>query len=234
MAIPGVPEVGLRRRGRESPCSHSGKLHRKGSHLVFCALGTPRARRSAPQETASGVRCRNAHSWEPRGRILSYDLPGGYARQCSMPRSPDCRGTCQRDPLLPQGRERVTPCLLAPGESRERRSAPQGTASAIRCRNVNSRPRSSGTRPCPSNAPESAPGEEPVDDPRVQAIATAAVDLVAKRNRWLNPEGNTGVASCLLTFRGAAPVDAVYRDRPLSERGEWGQVLLSDLSREVR
>jgi len=46
--------------------------------------------------------------------------------------------------------------------------------------------------------------------------------------------GNTGVASCLLTFRGAAPVDAVYRDRPLSERGEWGQVLLSDLSREVR
>jgi len=33
------------------------------------------------------------------------------------------------------------------------------------------------------------PGEEPVDDPRVQAIAAAAVDLVTKRDRWLNPEG---------------------------------------------
>jgi type II restriction/modification system DNA methylase subunit YeeA len=33
------------------------------------------------------------------------------------------------------------------------------------------------------------PGKEPVDDPRVQAIATAAKDLVEKRDRWLNPEG---------------------------------------------
>jgi len=33
------------------------------------------------------------------------------------------------------------------------------------------------------------PGEEPVDDPCVQAIATAAKDLVEKRDRWLNPEG---------------------------------------------
>jgi len=33
------------------------------------------------------------------------------------------------------------------------------------------------------------PGEEPVDDPRVQAIAAAAKDLVEKRDRWLNPEG---------------------------------------------
>ena len=32
------------------------------------------------------------------------------------------------------------------------------------------------------------PGEEPVDDPRVQAIAAAAKDLVEKRDRWLNPE----------------------------------------------
>lgn len=31
------------------------------------------------------------------------------------------------------------------------------------------------------------PGREPVDDPRVQAIADAAVDLVTKRDRWLNP-----------------------------------------------
>ena len=33
------------------------------------------------------------------------------------------------------------------------------------------------------------PGKEPVDDPRVQAIAAAAKDLVEKRDHWLNPEG---------------------------------------------
>ena len=31
------------------------------------------------------------------------------------------------------------------------------------------------------------PGREPADDPRVQAIAAAAADLVAKRDAWLNP-----------------------------------------------
>jgi type II restriction/modification system DNA methylase subunit YeeA len=35
------------------------------------------------------------------------------------------------------------------------------------------------------------PGEEPANDPRVQAIAAAAKDLVEKRDRWLNPEGAT-------------------------------------------
>ena len=38
------------------------------------------------------------------------------------------------------------------------------------------------------------PGKEPVDDPRVQAIAAAAKDLVEKRDRWLNPEGATEAA----------------------------------------
>jgi hypothetical protein len=33
------------------------------------------------------------------------------------------------------------------------------------------------------------PGEEPVDDPRVQAIAAAAAALVAQRDGWLNPPG---------------------------------------------
>jgi type II restriction/modification system DNA methylase subunit YeeA len=33
------------------------------------------------------------------------------------------------------------------------------------------------------------PGQEPVDDPRVQAIAQAAQDLNAKREMWLNPPG---------------------------------------------
>jgi len=35
------------------------------------------------------------------------------------------------------------------------------------------------------------PGEEPTDDPRVEAIAATAKDLVEKRDRWLNPEGAT-------------------------------------------
>jgi len=33
------------------------------------------------------------------------------------------------------------------------------------------------------------PGNKPIDDPNVQAIAVAAKDLVEKRDRWLNPEG---------------------------------------------
>jgi type II restriction/modification system DNA methylase subunit YeeA len=33
------------------------------------------------------------------------------------------------------------------------------------------------------------PGTEPAGDPRVQAIAAAAVDLVAQRDAWLNPPG---------------------------------------------
>lgn len=37
------------------------------------------------------------------------------------------------------------------------------------------------------------PGEEPVHDLRVQAIAAAAKDLVEKRDRWLNPEGASEV-----------------------------------------
>ena len=35
------------------------------------------------------------------------------------------------------------------------------------------------------------PGHEPNDDPRVEAIAQAARELVKKRDRWLNPEGAT-------------------------------------------
>jgi hypothetical protein len=33
--------------------------------------------------------------------------------------------------------------------------------------------------------------KEPPDDPRVQAIAAGAKDLVGKRDRWLNPDGAT-------------------------------------------
>ncbi|MBN1580203.1 MAG: class I SAM-dependent DNA methyltransferase [Anaerolineae bacterium] len=35
------------------------------------------------------------------------------------------------------------------------------------------------------------PGQEPTDNPRVQAIAQVARELVEKRARWLNPEGAT-------------------------------------------
>jgi len=34
-----------------------------------------------------------------------------------------------------------------------------------------------------------APGQEPTDDPRVQAVAEAAQELVQKRDNWLNPAG---------------------------------------------
>ncbi len=56
------------------------------------------------------------------------------------------------------------------------------------------RERESGFRYTPTTCFETfpfpwPPGKEPADDPRVQAIAAAAKDLVAKRDRWLNPEG---------------------------------------------
>ena len=35
------------------------------------------------------------------------------------------------------------------------------------------------------------PGEEPIDDPRIQATAEAGRELVEKRDRWLNPEDAT-------------------------------------------
>lgn len=35
------------------------------------------------------------------------------------------------------------------------------------------------------------PGKEPKDDARVKAIASAAKELVAKRDAWLNPSGSS-------------------------------------------
>jgi len=52
------------------------------------------------------------------------------------------------------------------------------------------------------------PGDEPVDDPRVQAIAAAAKDLVEKRDRWLNPEG---ASECELKKR---TLTNLYNQRP--------------------
>ena len=56
------------------------------------------------------------------------------------------------------------------------------------------RERESGFRYTPTTCFETfplpwPPGEEPTNDPRVEAIAATAKDLVEKRDRWLNPEG---------------------------------------------
>jgi hypothetical protein len=52
------------------------------------------------------------------------------------------------------------------------------------------------------------PGKEPVDDPRVEAIAEAARELVAKRDAWLNPEGASEVELKKRTLT------ALYNARP--------------------
>jgi len=53
-----------------------------------------------------------------------------------------------------------------------------------------------------------APGTEPVDDPRVIAIADAARDLTALRDRWLNPLEATEV-----TLRERT-LTRLYNERP--------------------
>ena len=52
------------------------------------------------------------------------------------------------------------------------------------------------------------PGHEPADDPRVEAIADAARDLVTKRDAWLNPEGATPADLKKRTLTN------LYNDRP--------------------
>ena len=55
------------------------------------------------------------------------------------------------------------------------------------------------------------PGREPADDPRVQAIAAAAADLVAKRDAWLNPASASD-----------ADAQAAHPHQPLQSRGRRG------------
>jgi type II restriction/modification system DNA methylase subunit YeeA len=52
------------------------------------------------------------------------------------------------------------------------------------------------------------PGKEPKDDPRVQAIAEAARELVEQRDRWLNPEGASEAESKKRTLTN------LYNQRP--------------------
>ncbi len=53
-----------------------------------------------------------------------------------------------------------------------------------------------------------APGMEPADDPRVDAITAAARALVEQRDRWLNPQGTTGADL------KARTLTALYNVRP--------------------
>jgi hypothetical protein len=52
------------------------------------------------------------------------------------------------------------------------------------------------------------PGKEPTDDPRVQAIAEAARELVQRRDAWLNPPGATEVELKKRTLTN------LYNERP--------------------
>jgi hypothetical protein len=49
-----------------------------------------------------------------------------------------------------------------------------------------------------------APGHEPKEDPRVQAIGQAAKELVEQRNRWLNPESQVTVTLKVTVTSGDA------------------------------
>lgn len=71
----------------------------------------------------------------------------------------------------------------------------------------------SGQRYTPSTTFETfpfpwTPGKEPKNDPRVQAIAVAAKDLVEMRDRWLNTEGLTQVE------RKKRTLTNLYNERP--------------------
>lgn len=66
------------------------------------------------------------------------------------------------------------------------------------------------------------PGQEPVADPRVEAIARAARELVEKRDRWLNPEG---AAEAVLKKR---TLTNLYNDLPT-----WLQLAHQQLDRAV-
>src|SRR5699024_7268910 len=71
----------------------------------------------------------------------------------------------------------------------------------------------SGSRYTPTTTFETfpfpwSPGSEPWGDPRVEAIAGAARDLVAKRDAWLNPPG---AADAELKRR---TLTALYNERP--------------------
>ena len=83
------------------------------------------------------------------------------------------------------------------------------------------------------------PGREPADDPRVQAIAAAAADLVAKRDAWLNPtqtcdfgtlEASSSAPSPTSTTRGRP--GSTWRTgrstRPCSPRTGWPKDLTDD------
>ncbi len=58
-----------------------------------------------------------------------------------------------------------------------------------------------------------SPGHEPADDPRVQAIAAAARELVAKRDAWLNPQQTFEVSETSKVSRERT-LTGLYNARP--------------------
>ena len=56
------------------------------------------------------------------------------------------------------------------------------------------------------------PGQEPADDPRVQAISQAAQELVRLRDAWLNPPDLTGLGD--LSGLRARTLTNLYNARP--------------------
>ena len=79
------------------------------------------------------------------------------------------------------------------------------------------------------------PGQEPTDDPRVQAIAQAAKELVEKRDNWLNPAGATEAQLKKLTLTNlynARPtwLDLVHKklDRAVLAAYSWSDLMTDD------
>ncbi|HJS19203.1 MAG TPA: type IIL restriction-modification enzyme MmeI [Anaerolineales bacterium] len=67
------------------------------------------------------------------------------------------------------------------------------------------------------------PGQEPVDDPRVQAIAEAAKELVEQRERWLTP-------SPPMPSAGPPPNTTMNTLNAIS-KSDWSDLPLQDASR---
>ena len=79
----------------------------------------------------------------------------------------------------------------------------------------------SGFRYTPSTTFETfpfpwAPGQEPKQDPRVQAISQAAKELVEQRDRWLNPESQVTVTLKVTVTSGESTSGAEKKKRTLT------------------
>jgi hypothetical protein len=72
-----------------------------------------------------------------------------------------------------------------------------------------------------------APGQEPTDDPRVQAIAQAAQELVEQRERWLAPSALTGPSPKYADGESSRQTDNAYLGE--DGRGQGSKRTLTNL-----